>query len=104
MEGRCEMLILLTRCFRRLPVLMFAVSLVGAAPCFGSVALLLEEPYGEFGSFNPTGHVAVYLNHICAASPIELRVCEKGEAGVVISRYHRIDRDDWIAIPLIPYL
>jgi hypothetical protein len=38
---------------------MFAVSLVGAAPCFDSVALLMEEPYGEFGSFNPTGHVAV---------------------------------------------
>jgi hypothetical protein len=98
------MLVLLTRCFRRLLMLIFVVSFVGTAPCFGSVALLMEEPYGELGSFDPTGHAAVYLNHICAASPIELRICKNGEAGVVISRYHKINRDDWIAIPLIPYL
>jgi hypothetical protein len=69
-----------------------------------SVALLMEEPFGQFGAFNPTGHAAVYLNHICAASPTELRMCEPGEYGVVISRYHKIDGYDWIAIPLIPYL
>jgi hypothetical protein len=46
----------------------------------------------------------VYLNHICAASPTELRPCQPGEYGVVISRYHKIDGYDWIAIPLIPYL
>lgn len=28
----------------------------------------------------------------------------RGEAGVVLSRYHRIDGYDWLAIPLIPYL
>jgi len=69
-----------------------------------SVALLMEEPYGEFGAFNPTGHAAVYLNRICAASPTQLRACQPGEFGVVISRYHKIDGFDWIAIPLIPYL
>lgn len=98
------MLVLLTRPFRRLLVLIFVMSFVGTAPCFGSVALLMEEPYGELGSFDPTGHAAVYLNHICAASPTELRICENGETGVVISRYHKINGDDWIAIPLIPYL
>jgi hypothetical protein len=98
------MLVLPTWCFRRLLVLIFVMSFVGTAPCFGSVALLMEEPYGELGSFDPTGHAAVYLNHICATSPTELRICENGEAGVVISRYHKINRDDWIAIPLIPYL
>src|ERR1700733_1856097 len=56
-----------------------------------SVALLMEEPYGEFGPFNPTGHAAVYLNHICAQSPTELRPCRPGEFGAVISRYHKID-------------
>jgi len=76
---------------------------VYAAPK-GSVALLMEEPYGEFGAFNPTGHAAVYLSHICAESPTELRLCRDGEYGVVISRYHKIDHKDWIAIPLIPYL
>jgi hypothetical protein len=64
----------------------------------------MEEPYGDLGKFDPTGHAAVYLNHVCAASPTELRVCQPGEFGAVISRYHRIDGYDWIAIPLIPYL
>jgi hypothetical protein len=67
-------------------------------------ALLLEEPFGEFGDMNPTGHAAIYLNHVCAASPVELRACGPDEAGVVISRYHRIGGYDWLAIPLIPYL
>jgi hypothetical protein len=46
----------------------------------------------------------VYLNHVCAASPTELRACRPGESGVVISRYHKVGGLDWIAIPLIPYL
>ena len=75
-----------------------------AVPARASISFLMEEPYGEFGAFNPTGHAAIYLNHVCAASPTQLRPCEPGELGVVISRYHRIDGDDWIAMPLIPYL
>jgi hypothetical protein len=71
MEGKCEMLILPTRCFRKLPLLIFAVSLVGAVPCFGSVTLLMEKPYGEFGSFNPTGHAAVYLNAAEAPASVD---------------------------------
>src|SRR3984885_805966 len=69
-----------------------------------SAALLMEEPYGAFGAMNPTGHAAVYLNHVCADSPIVLRPCRDGEFGVVISRYHKIDGYDWIAIPLVAYL
>jgi hypothetical protein len=53
---------------------------------------------------NPTGHAAIYLSHVCAASPLELRPCDPGEQGVVISRYHRVSGYDWIAIPLLPYL
>ena len=53
---------------------------------------------------NPTGHAAVYFNHICADSPTVLRPCHDGEYGVVISRYHKIDGYDWIAIPLVAYL
>ena len=67
-------------------------------------ALLMEEPYGEFGAFNPTGHAAIYLSHICAESPTRLRPCRAGEPGAVISRYHKIDGYDWLAIPLVPYL
>jgi hypothetical protein len=67
-------------------------------------ALLMEEPYGDFGAFNPTGHAAIYLNHICAESPTRLRACNPGEPGAVISRYHKIDGYDWLAMPLVPYL
>jgi hypothetical protein len=82
-------------------LLFFLVQVIWA---HASVALLMEEPYGHFGAMNPTGHSAVYLNHVCAASPTELRLCQPGESGVVISRYHKVDGLDWVAIPLIPYL
>ena len=82
-------------------LLLFAMP---AASAYASVALLMEEPYGRFGALNPTGHSAVYLNHVCAATPTELRLCLAGESGVVISRYHKIGGLDWVAIPLIPYL
>jgi hypothetical protein len=78
--------------------------LLAAAYAHASVALLMEEPYGDFGAFNPTGHAAIYFNHICADSHIVLRPCRDGEFGVVISRYHKIDGYDWIAVPLVPYL
>jgi len=64
----------------------------------------MEEPYAQFGAYNPTGHAAIYLNHICAESPTRLRRCHAGEPGAVISRYHKIDGYDWLAIPLVPYL
>lgn len=76
----------------------------GVSRALADAALLMEEPYGEFGFFNPTGHSAVYLNHVCAESPVKLRTCRDGEYGAVISRYHRIGGFDWIAIPLVAYL
>jgi hypothetical protein len=69
-----------------------------------NVAVLLEEPYSYDGALAGAGHTAVYLTRVCAASPTSLRRCDKGEHGVVISRYARIGGYDWIAIPLIPYL
>jgi hypothetical protein len=70
----------------------------------GQAALLLEEPYGFFGTLNPTGHTAIYLARICAATPTKLRRCEPGELGSVISRYSDVAHHDWVIIPLIPYL
>ena len=78
--------------------------LAAIARAHAGAALLLEEPFGKFGYLNPTGHAAVYLTRICAATPTRLRPCAPGEAGAVISRYHRIAGYDWIAIPLVPYL
>ena len=84
--------------------LLLLCVLAATASARASVALFLEEPYGTFGALNPTGHAAIYFNHICAESPTELRPCHEGEYGAVISRYHKIDGYDWIAIPLVPYL
>jgi len=72
--------------------------------CFAQAALLMEEPYGFFGTVNPTGHTAIYFANICAETPTNLRRCEPGEMGVVISRYSDVSDYDWVAIPLIPYL
>jgi hypothetical protein len=86
-------------------VALFLCFLAAAATyAHASAALLMEEPYGKFGAMNPTGHAAVYFNRICVDSPTVLRLCRDGEYGVVISRYHKIDGYDWIAIPLVGYL
>jgi hypothetical protein len=92
------------RIWWRLAVALGCLTVLGGARAQASVALLMEEPYGDFGAFNPTGHAAVYLNHVCAETPTKLRMCRNGEYGVVISRYHKIHGYDWIAVPLIPYL
>jgi hypothetical protein len=76
----------------------------GISRARASVALFLEEPFGHFGAMTATGHAAVYLPRICAETPVKLRRCDPGEAGVVLSRYNAIGGHDWIAIPLIPYL
>src|SRR5262249_58655861 len=86
-----------------------ALFLLSAFLCLGATAkadvtILLEEPYSYDGALAGTGHSAVYLTRVCAASPTRLRRCEPGEPGAVISRYHRIGGFDWIAIPLYPYL
>jgi hypothetical protein len=78
--------------------------LLGTGPVHAQVALLLEEPFGNFGAMNPTGHAAIYLPRICAATPTQLRRCQTDEQGVVISRYHHVAGYDWLAIPIIPYL
>ncbi len=77
---------------------------VGVTPLGAAVGLLVGEPFGKFGFFNPTGHAAVYLSRVCAESPIQLRRCRPGEPGVVISRYRDIGGYDWLAVPLVPHL
>src|SRR5580693_1273659 len=90
--------------YRRLQTLALVVFLLVLPMANADATLLLEEPYGHFGAFTATGHAAVYLNRVCAETPVRLRRCAPGETGVVISRYNKISGYDWIAIPLIPYL
>ncbi len=103
MERRIRARNLLKKMFRPGAILLCLLS-VTATYAHASIALLMEEPYGTFGAMNPTGHAAVYFNRICADTPTVLRTCHDGEYGVVISRYHKIDGYDWLAIPLVPYL
>jgi len=81
--------------------LLFAASGVRA---HAGATLLLEEPYSYDGTWAGTGHVAVYLDRVCAETPLKVRRCRPGELGAVLSRYHGIEGHDWFAIPLIPYL
>jgi len=78
---------------------------LGASPrAQAGATLFLGEPYGHDAAFAGTGHAAVYLSGVCAASPVKLRPCAAGETGIVLSRYRGIGGYDWIAIPVIPYL
>lgn len=94
--------------FWRRPIIRVAIFLLlfvtaGTAQLSAAVALLVGEPYGKFGFFNPTGHSAIYLSGICAETPTILRLCSPGEPGTVISRYGNVAGLDWIAIPPLPY-
>ena len=83
---------------------VLAFVLTAAPAAHAQAALLLEQPYGFFGTVNPTGHTAIYFARICAAGPTKLRRCAPGELGSVISRYSDVAHHDWVVIPLIPYL
>ena len=83
---------------------LLAFILLVSLRCSGQAALLMEEPYGFFGTLNPTGHDAIYFARICAETPVKLHRCAPGEMGSVIARYSDISGYDWVAIPLVPYL
>ena len=85
-------------------VLSVLVILAFSSRSQAQAAMLMEEPYGLFGTLNPTGHAAIYFSRLCAETPVKLRRCEPGEPGAVISRYQGIAGYDWVAMPLLPYL
>lgn len=101
---RFKMMRIVAQASKRIGVTCLTLIFLFVVKAPAQVSVLLEEPFSNFGAMIPTGHAAVYLSRICAASPTRLRLCNEGEAGVVISRYHRIAGYDWVAIPLIPYL
>lgn len=77
------------------------IAFMAASSAHASIGLVVGEPFGSFGTMMPAGHAAVYLDHLCAASPTQLRMCRPGESGVVLSRYHdlRTTQLDWMAVP-----
>ena len=89
---------------RVLGVAYLVLSMGFAMQAHGAAAVLLEQPYGKLNIVFPTGHSAIYLDHVCAETPLKLRVCRADEQGVVLSRYNGVGGYDWLAMPLIPYL
>ncbi len=80
------------------------LALLTPAVAGADATVFLCEPYGPMGKISPTGHMAVYLDRVCAGSPTTLRRCRPAETGVVISRYGGIEGVDWVAVPLIAWL
>ncbi len=72
------------------------------------VGLMLNEALKSGASkWTGAGHSAVYLSGVCAASPVELRMCGPGENGAVLTNYRTFGEDrpyEWNAIPLNVYL
>jgi hypothetical protein len=86
-------------------ILFVLVSLAVAPRCVGSMTVLIGDPYGNFGTMLPVGHASIYLDRVCADSPLQLRMCRSDEPmGVVISRYHHLSDYDWVASPVMEYL
>ena len=82
-----------TRTLRSTVFVIIILSLITLFSAQGraQAALLMEEPYGFFGSINPTGHNAIFFERICAETPIRLRRCQDGELGAVLARYQGIN-------------
>lgn len=94
------------RAIRHSKFLPFALLLFAAVSAHARVGLLIEEPFGSFGTMMPVGHASVFFDRLCAATPASLRPCEVGEEGVVISRLHDMRQSnlDWLAVPVVPFL
>ena len=82
------------------------VLLAGAPQAHARMALIVGEPFGSFGTMMPEGHASVYLEDLCAETPVTLRPCRPGEFGAVVSRFHDLRHPDldWLAIPLPVFL
>jgi len=90
--------------FRRLRLALAFLLAALPLPARASVAVLVGEPFGHFGTIMPTGHTTIYLDRICADGPLKLRMCHPGEpSGVAIQRLNDVSFD-WIATPIMDYL
>ncbi len=89
-------------CLRAL--LMWALY-VSSVTAHARIGLVVQQPFGSFGAMMPQGHASIYLDNLCPASPTQLRMCQPGEAGVVLSRYHDLksEKIDWLAFPAFSF-
>ncbi len=78
---------------------------LASKPACASLTVFVGEPFGKFGTMMPVGHTAIYLDHVCAAGPLNVRMCQPDEPpGVVLARYHSIGKYDWLATPVMQFL
>ena len=83
--------------------MLFAAALL--RPASASLTVLVGEPFGNFGTMMPNGHVSIYLDRVCADGPTRLRMRRPDERpGVVLARLNAIGPIDWIASPIMPFL
>jgi hypothetical protein len=98
-------LFLRSRSFRLASLLLAIVAAMATQSLCASMTVLIGEPYGSFGTMLPVGHASIYLDRVCAETPLQLRMCRPDEPmGVVLSRYHHLGQYDWVASPLMEYL
>ncbi len=60
-----------------------------AARANASLTVLVGEPFGNFGTMMPNGHIAIYLDRVCADGPLKVRMCTRRRAR---RRRHRAPR------------
>jgi hypothetical protein len=84
------------------------LALLVCSPARAGVGVILNETLDEsVARITGSGHTAVYFSHICAESPIKLRLCRPGEEGSVMSNYLNLGEDqpyEWNIIPLSMYV
>ena len=110
-KDMCREEFLLKRTLAAIPIPLLLAVLLVCMMCprtYADVGVVLNESMDtSLDRITGTGHSAVYFSHICADTPLKLRVCRPDESGSVISNYINIGEDEspeWNVVPLNIYL
>ena len=87
--------------------ILLTASLISSTARAGVGVVLNDSLDTSIERITGSGHTAVYFSHICADSPVKLRLCRPGEEGSVMSNYINIGEDkpfEWNIVPLSIYV
>ena len=90
---------------RLLSLSLFLISFSISA--LADVSFFLQESIGFAAKWNSAGHASVQLSNVCTDSYNQLRLCQPGERGVVLSSFRDFGAEEnyeWVAMPLLPFL
>jgi hypothetical protein len=94
--------------FRCLFAAAFILAFLACSSARAGVGVILNESLDtSVERITGSGHTAVYFSHICAESPVKLRLCRPGEEGSVMSNYINLGEDrpyEWNIVPLSVYV